>query len=79
MGGTSLPDVHSLPNLMAVTHAAHNLSTMAIHLNPEWSKRLGYLVPAWSDPLLIPIMLLGRQSSYLTVDGEYSSEPPSGS
>ncbi|HEY2101520.1 MAG TPA: hypothetical protein VGH72_33990 [Pseudonocardia sp.] len=76
MGGTSLPDVHALYNLMAVTHAAHNLGTMSIHLNPEWSKRLGYLIPAWDDPQLRPLVLLGRRNVWLTADGHYTSEPP---
>lgn len=78
MGGTSLPDVHTLPNLMAVTHQIHNLANPSIHMRPSWAKDNGWLVPAWDDPALIPIMLLGRRRVWLTSDGQYASGPPAG-
>jgi hypothetical protein len=71
MGGTSRPDVHTLPNLMAVTHEAHNLSRPSVHLDPAWANERGYLVPWWGAPRLEPVWLFGRQWVFLTDDGRY--------
>ena len=76
MGGTTLADTHSLPNLMAVTHRIHNLGTPSIHLRPAWAIEQGYLLPWWCDPLDEPILLHGRRRVWLTADGHYASQPP---
>jgi hypothetical protein len=76
MGGTRLIDTHSLPNLMAVTHQAHNLGTPSIHMSPAWALEHGWMIPWWDDPLLVPILLGGRARVWLTADGQYAHEPP---
>jgi hypothetical protein len=71
MGGTSLPDVHSLSNLMAVRHELHNLGRPSIHLDVAWSEIRGYLVPWWGSPRLEPVWLFSRQWAFLLPNGSY--------
>lgn len=72
MGGTSRPDVHTLPNVLALTHRAHNLGRPSAHLDPTWARARGYLVSASVDhPGLVPVLLHGRTLVILGEDGDY--------
>lgn len=71
MGGTNKPDTHTLPNLMALTHQAHNLGRPSAHLDVTWARERGYLVSQHKDPRLVPILLYGRIEVTLGLDGEY--------
>lgn len=79
MGGTNRPDVHTLPNLMALTHAAHNLTRPAVHLDVAWALDRGYLLTSSALPRLEPVWLRERAWVLLTADGGYlpcTHEPP---
>lgn len=71
MGGTNLPDTHTLPNLMALRHEAHNLGRPSAHLDVTWARDRGYLVRRGANPLLAPLLLHGRVWVTLGPDGEY--------
>jgi hypothetical protein len=74
-GGTRLPDVHSLPNLLALSHQAHNLRRPSAHLDPAWAAARGYMIPWWEVPRLAPVWLLGRRWVLLTEAGAYLPLP----
>jgi hypothetical protein len=84
MGGTALPDVHALPNLLALSHQAHNLRRPSAHLDVAWAEARGFTLPAWSIPRLTPVYLLCRKWVLLTATGDYfplprdMQQPPAG-
>lgn len=69
MGGTNRPDTHTLPNVLALTHEAHNLRRPSAHLDVAWARERGYLLPDWSWPRLEPVWLFGRAWVLLTATG----------
>lgn len=71
MGGTNKVDTHTLPNVMALSHVAHNLGRPSAHLDVAWARECGYLVSQHADPRLVPILLHGRIRVTLGLDGEY--------
>lgn len=74
-GGTSLADAHSLPNLLALSHQAHNLRRPSAHLDVAWAAARGYTIPWWEVPRLAPVWLLGRKWVLLTEGGAYLPLP----
>lgn len=72
MGGTNRPDVHTLPNVLALTHRVHNLGRPSVHLDVTWATERGYLLPFWVDhPHTEPVLLLGRFWTLLLESGDY--------
>lgn len=69
MGGTNRLDTHTLPNVLALTHEAHNLRRPSAHLTPAWSYERGYLVPDHDVPRLVPVWLFGRRWTLLDERG----------
>jgi hypothetical protein len=70
-GGTNQPATHTLPNVLALTHSIHNLATRSVHLDPAWSRPLGYLLRQDQIPRLVPVLLLGHTWALLGIDGDY--------
>lgn len=71
MGGTNKPDTHTLQNVLACTHRAHNLGRPSVHLDVNWARDRGYLLH-WTDcPRTEPVWLLRRTWVLLTPDGRY--------
>lgn len=72
MGGSSRDDTHVLSNVLALSHAAHNLGPRpAVHLDVAWARERGYLVGQHQHPRLVPVLLRGRARVLLTDDGGY--------
>jgi hypothetical protein len=80
MGGTNRPDTHTLPNVLALTHEAHNLRRPSAHLDVAWSRERGYLLADWAWPRLEPVWLFGRLWVLLTEHGyrRIRHDPPAG-
>lgn len=80
MGGTNRSDTHTLANVLALTHAAHNLRRPSAHLTPAWAYARGYLVRDADSPRLVPVWLFGQRWTLLDTDGYLwlpaTSEPP---
>lgn len=70
-GGTRRLDTHVLSNVLALTHAVHNLATRSVHLDLAWSKPRGYLLGQWQIPRLEPVWLLERRWVLLLNSGNY--------
>lgn len=70
-GGTRRPDTHVASNVLALTHAVHNLATRSVHLDLAWSRPRGYLLGQWQVPRLEPVWLLGRRWVLLLDNGDY--------
>lgn len=67
MGGTSRPDQHTLPNVIAVADHVHR----GIHGNPHWSEPHGLLLPtSEQDPAQVPVWTF-RGWVFLTAEGGY--------
>lgn len=72
MGGTNRSDVHTLPNVLALTHRVHNLGRPSVHLDVLWATDRGYLLPFWVEhPHLEPVLVLGRFWMLLPEAGSY--------
>jgi hypothetical protein len=74
-GGTRKPDVHTLPNLLALCHEAHNLGRPSAHLDPAWAAERGFMIPEWEVPRLTPVKILCRKWVLLTSAGGYLDIP----
>ena len=68
------PDTAS--NLLAVCHQCHNLGTDSIHLNPDFSYSLGYLVESWNHPKLVALALPDGTKRWLSDEGTYLDAEP---
>lgn len=60
-----------ITNVLALSHACHNLSTDSVHLSPAAATFKGHLVASWDDPSKIAVTLGDGQEALLTEDGEY--------
>lgn len=54
-------------NLVRLHHGCHN----SAHLNPQWAKENGWIVPAEADPASTPIVMYDGRRVLLTADGGY--------
>lgn len=78
MGGTSRADRDALWNLLALDPATHNAAprgARSVHGSPEWSMPCGYLLYQHQDPLLEPILLMGKRWVLLGETTEYIEMP----
>jgi hypothetical protein len=78
LGGTSRPDADALWNLLAVDPATHNAAARgarSVHGSPDWSMPCGYLLYQHQDPLLEPILLMGKRWVLLDGTTEYVEMP----
>ena len=58
-------------NLLALHHACHNLATGAVHLDIKTSYKYGWIVPSYSDPVDVPVLLHKKRAVQLTENGSY--------
>lgn len=63
-------------NLLAVCHGCHNGNTDSIHLNPDFSYELGYLVRSWDHPKKAAVRLPDGTKKWLDDEGHYLPAPP---
>lgn len=63
----------SLPNLLALLPACHNMSSGSVHDQPSASYERGYLVHGAADPESEPVLLHGVRRVLLTMSGGYEN------
>jgi len=76
MGGSSLPDTDTAPNLVTLcglgnTSGCHGRA----HSDQQWALANGYRVPQGADPLTIPITHHAWGVVWLTTDGGFNLDP----
>lgn len=82
MGGTRRADQDTLPNVIALLAAVHNLGApglmvdgkdgRSVHGDPAWAGPRGYLLsPSERDPAGVPLLLRGQRWVFLTPGGGY--------
>lgn len=65
MGGSLLPEAHSLVNLLALCQRCHAACTRG----EQWTWDAGLRVKQYADPADIPVLYRGRRLLFLTDDG----------
>ena len=60
-----------ITNVLALSHACHNLSTDSVHLSPAAATFKGHLVASWDEPKEIAVTLGDGQEVLLTENGQY--------
>jgi|SRR5947209_2941210 len=59
-----------ITNIVLLHPTCHHVT---VHLNPEWSKENGWIVPAASNPARVPVFLHNERRVRLTRDGTYTA------